>query len=170
MLNGNVSLQCPTAEYPCRAQPPSIPAVPNNSTVSLQRPTATAEYSCSTQQQSIPAVLNPTVSLHPCSAQAHSISAAFNGKVSLSCPALAMPNPTAFNRPCGAKLFLQCLCNAARKTVWVGGGGGIRVGGGGRQTSCAITALGPGCSKYIVFFFDEFIYLFFCRRFKIREV
>ena len=29
MPNHQVSLQCPTNEYPCSTQPPSIPAVPN---------------------------------------------------------------------------------------------------------------------------------------------
>ena len=53
--NHQVSLQCPTAEYPCSAQPQSIRAVPNRR-VSVQCPTA--EYPCSAQPLSILAVPN----------------------------------------------------------------------------------------------------------------
>ena len=74
--NHHVSLQCPTAEYPCSAQPLSIPAVPNCK-VSLQCPAA--EYPCSVQPPDIPAGPNRKVSLqcpsaeYPWSAQQQSI-------------------------------------------------------------------------------------------------
>ena len=79
--NHQVSLQCPTAEYPCGAQPPSIPAMPNHQ-VSLQCPTA--EYVCSAQPQSIPLVPNRRVCLqcptaeYPYTAQLQSIPAVLN--------------------------------------------------------------------------------------------
>ena len=50
-----VSLQCPTAEYPCSAQPQSILTLPNCK-VSLQ--CSTTKYPCSAQLLSIPAVPN----------------------------------------------------------------------------------------------------------------
>ena len=67
--------------------------------VSLQCPAA--QCPCSAQPHSIPAVPMPT---YPCS-ETRSISAVLNGKVSLSCPALAMPNPAAFAK-------LQYCCRA----------------------------------------------------------
>ena len=106
-------------------QPPSIPAPQPNRKVSLQ--CLIAKYPCSAQRaqmQSIPAVPNHQMSLqgptekYACSAQAQSIPGVPNSKVSI---------------------FLQRICSAARKTV--GGGEGKRC------TSCAITALGWGCSK-----------------------
>ena len=104
--NHQVSLLCPTAEYPCSAQPSSIPAVPNHQ-VSPQCPTA--EYPYTAQPQSIPAVLSiPAVSnlqgpteKYPCSAQPQSIPGVPNSRVSI---------------------FLQRICSAARKTVEGGGG------------------------------------------------
>ena len=102
--NHQVSLQCPTAEYPYTAQPQSIPAVLNHY-VSLQCPTA--KYPCSAQLQSIPAVSNHQISLqgptekYPCSAQAQSVPGVPNSKVSI---------------------FLQRICSAARKTVEGGQG------------------------------------------------
>ena len=75
-------------------QPPSIPAVPNHQ-ISLQRPTA--EYPCSAQLQSIPAVSNHQISLqgptaeYPCSARPPSIPAAPNRRVSLQCPTAKYP-------------------------------------------------------------------------------
>ena len=88
MLNGSLSRQCPTTEYPCSASPASIPAVPNrrvalqvpNHGVSLQCPTT--EYPCSAQPPSIPSMPSRRVSLqcptteYPCSAQPPSIPAA----------------------------------------------------------------------------------------------
>ena len=142
--NHQVSLQCPTTTYPCSAQPPSIPAVPcsaqpmsicsaqplgilavPNRRVSLQCPTA--KYPCGAHLQSIPAVSNHQISLqgltekYPCSAQAQSIPGVPNSRVSI---------------------FLQPICSAARKTV-EGGKGNVTL----CYTSCAITALGWGCSK-----------------------
>ena len=87
VLNGNVFLQCPTTEYPCSAQPQSIPAMPSRR-VSLQCPSA--------QPQSMPAVPNRRVSLQcptaeyacsaqpqsPCSAQPPSMPAVPNRRVS----------------------------------------------------------------------------------------
>ena len=58
--NRKVSLQCSTTEYPCSAQPQSIPAVPN-CRVSLQCPTT--KYPCRAQPKSIPAVPKRRVSL-----------------------------------------------------------------------------------------------------------
>ena len=120
--NQKVSLQCPSAEYPCNAQPQSILTLPNRK-VSLQCPTA--KYPRSAQPQSIPAVPNCRVSLqcpttkYPCSAQPQSIPGVPNSRVSI---------------------FLQRICSAARKTVEGGGQGK-------RYTSCARTALGWGCSN-----------------------
>ena len=98
MPNRTVSLQCPTAEYPCSAQPPSIPAMPNRR-VSLQCPTA--EYACSAQPPKIPAVPNRQVSLqcptaeYPCSAHNHKASqqcpTAGHRRVSLQCPTAEYP-------------------------------------------------------------------------------
>ena len=124
------SMQRATAEYPCSAQEQhSIPAVTNsNRRVILQHPTA--EYPCSPQPHSILAVPMAT---YPCSAQAYSIFAVLNGKVSLSCPALAMPKPTAF-------ALAVPNCNSLT----------VHLPGGGRETLhslCAITALGRGFSK-----------------------
>ena len=109
--NHQVSLPCPTAEYPCSAQP-SIPAVPNHQ-VSLQCPTneypctqsiltlpnrkvslqcSTTKYPCSAQPQSIPAVPNCRVSLqrpttkYPCRARPKSIPAVPKRRVSVECP------------------------------------------------------------------------------------
>ena len=73
--NRKVSLQCPATKYPCSAQPMSIPAMPNRR-VSLQCPTTT--YVCSAQPPRIPAVPNCRVSLqcpttrYPCRAQPRS--------------------------------------------------------------------------------------------------
>ena len=69
-----VSLRCPAAKYPSRAQPPSIPAVPNLSNPSIPACLST-KYPCSAQPQSIFAVPNRGVSLrcktaeHACSGQ-----------------------------------------------------------------------------------------------------
>ena len=122
VTNHQVSLQCPTAEYPYTAQPQSVPAVLNHK-VSLQCPTA--KYPCSAQLQSIPPVSNHQISLqgptekYPCSAQAQSTPGVPNSQVSM---------------------FLQRICSAARKTV-------EGRGAGKRYTSCAMTALGWGCSQ-----------------------
>ena len=128
VTNHQVSLQFPTIKYPCTAQPMSIPAMPNGRA----------------QLQSIPAVPNQQVPLqcptaeYPCSAQPLGILAVPNRKVSLQCPTAKYP--------CGAHLqsipavpnilaaHLQCCKEELR-------------GGGKRYTSCAITALGCGCSK-----------------------
>ena len=101
--NHQVSLQCPTAEYPCSAQPMSIPALPNRR-VSLHCPTAKVSPQCSTtkyprsaQPQSIPAVSNCKVSLqcptaeYPGSVQPPNIPAGPNRKVSLQCPTAEYP-------------------------------------------------------------------------------
>ena len=58
--NRKVSLQCPTAKYPCSAKLQSIPAVSNHQ-ISLQGPTE--QYPCSAQPQSIPGVPNSRVSI-----------------------------------------------------------------------------------------------------------
>ena len=103
VTNHQVSLQCPTAEYPYTAQPQSIPAVLNHK-VSLQCPTA--KCPCSAQLQSIPPVSNHQISLqgptekYPCSAQAHGTPGVPNSQVSM---------------------FLQRICSIARKTVEGGG-------------------------------------------------
>ena len=164
VTNHRVSLQCPTTKYPCSAQPQSIPAVPNNQ-VSLQCPTA--EYPCSAQPQSILTLPNRKVSLqcsttkYPRSAQPMSSPALPNCKVSLQCriaegpcsvqpPNIpAGPNrkiiPAALNR----RVSLECTttehqysCNAFAVLQ-----GRHSRGAGKRDTSCAITALGWGCSK-----------------------
>ena len=120
--NHQVSLQCPTTKYPCSAQPQSLLTLPNRR-VSLHCPTA--KYPCSAQPLSIPAVPNQQVSLqcpttkYPCSAQPQSIPGVPNSRVSI---------------------FLQRICSAARKIVDRGQRNVI-------YTSCAITALGWGCSK-----------------------
>ena len=94
VTNHQVSLQCPTAEYPCSAQPQSIPAVPNRRD-SLHCPTA--KYPCIAQLQSIPAVPNHRVSPQcptaeiPYTAQPQSIPAVPNCKVSLQCPTTKYP-------------------------------------------------------------------------------
>ena len=129
------SLRCPTTTYPCSAQPPSIPAVPNHH-VSLQCPTAkspcsaqpqvslhcpTAKYSCSAQPLSILAVPHRKASLqcptaeYPCSAQPPNIPAGPNRKVTLqqSIPAVAkrrvsLECPTAeYQYSCSACAVLQ---------------------------------------------------------------
>ena len=95
-----VSFHCPTAKYPCSAQPLSILAVPN------------AKYPCSAQLQSIPGVPNHQVSLqcpttkYPCRAQPKSIPSVPKRRVSLECPTAGY----------------QCICSAARKTVEGGQG------------------------------------------------
>ena len=112
--NHQVSLPCPTAEYPCSAQPPSIPAVPDHQ-VSLQCPTA--EYPCSAQPLSIFTLPNRKLSLqcsttkYPRSDQPQSIPAVPNCRVSLQCPATKYPCraqpksiPTVPNR----RVSLQC--------------------------------------------------------------
>ena len=107
------SVQCPTVEYPWRAQPQNIPAVPQrnriptipNCRISQHCPTAvrdgcsaTTEYPA--QRRSIPAVPKRRASLHaepapnmrvsptaeyPCSAQRHSIPAVLQS-LTLHCP------------------------------------------------------------------------------------
>ena len=156
--NRRVSVQCPTAEYLCSAEPPSIPAVPHHQ-VSLQCPTG--EYPCSAQLTGIPAVPHHQVSLQcptaecPCSAQRQSIPAVPqsiravpNRRVSLQCPTTkyscsAQPQSIPGVPNSRVSIVLQRICRAARKTVEGGGGGGA----GKHYTSCAITALGWGCSK-----------------------
>ena len=83
-------LQCPTAEYPCSAQPQSVLTLPNRK-VSLQ--CSTTKYPRSAQPQSIPAAVpNCRVSLqcpttkYPCRAQPKSIPAVPNRRLSLECP------------------------------------------------------------------------------------
>ena len=126
VLNGNVFLHgpateypCPTAEYPCSAQPQSILSAQPQSIptvlscrVLLQCPTAeypqcpTAKYPCSARLQSIPAVPNRRVSSVPnrkvslqcsaaeycCSAQPQSIPAVPNHQVFLPPSIPAVPN------------------------------------------------------------------------------
>ena len=109
--NHQVSLQCPTADYPCSAQPPSpttkypcsaqpivsLQCLANvaNRKVSLQCPTT--KYPCSAQPQSILTPLNRKVSLqcsttkYPCSAQPQSIPRVPNCRVSLQCPTTKYP-------------------------------------------------------------------------------
>ena len=151
MTNHQVSLQCPTAEYPCSAQPQSILAVPH-CRGSLQ--CRTAEYARSAQPPSIPAVPNRRVSLqcptaeYPYTAQPQSIPAVLplsilavpNCKVSLQCPTAKYPCSAQVVPNRRVSIFLQRVCSAARKTVKGGGAGK-------RYTSCEITALGWGCSK-----------------------
>ena len=98
--NHQVSLQCPTAEYPCNAQPQSIPAVPNRK-VSLQCPPT--KYPCSAQALLILAVLNGC-------AEPQNVPAVPNRRVSLEVP----------NRR--VSIFLQRVCSAARKTIEGGQG------------------------------------------------
>ena len=103
---GNASRMSPTAKYPCSAQPPSIPAVPNRR-VSLQCPTA--EYPCSAEPQNI--LTLPSPAKYPCSAQRLSILAVPNCKVSLQCPAAEYPcSVQPPNIPAGPnrKESLQC--------------------------------------------------------------
>ena len=131
-------LSSPDWKHPCSAQPPSIPAVPNHE-VSLQCPTA--KYPCSAQLQSILAVPNCRVSLqcpatkYPCTyrAQPKSIPAVPKRRLSLECPT--------------AKHQYSCSAFAALQ------GRQLR-GAGKRYTSCAITTLGWGCSKYFFCFFS----------------
>ena len=114
---------CPTAKYPCSAQPPSIPAVPSHQ-ISLQCPTN--EYPCSAQPQSIPAVPNCSAAqpisipamLNGC-AQPQSIPAVPNHQISLQCPTAkypcsaqpssipAVPPPSIHAMP-NRKVSLQC--------------------------------------------------------------
>ena len=131
--NHQVSLQCPTAEYPCSAQPPSIPAVPNCK-ICLQCPAA--EYPCSVQPSNIPAGSNRKVSLqcptakYACSAQLQSIPAVSKHQISQQGPTEKYPcRSQAQNIPgvpnSKVSIFLQRICSAARKTV---------EGRGGRET------------------------------------
>ena len=148
------SLPCPTTEYPCSAQPPSIPAVPNHQ-ASLQCSMAT--FPCSAQPQSIPAVTNPTVSLQ-CPWQR--IPAVPKPTVSLQCSTakplcraqpLQCRTPTAFGPAVPNCNFLAVHLQCCKEDclVWcVGGQGGGRHGK--HYISHAITALGWGCSKYII--------------------
>ena len=156
--NQKVSLQCPTAEYPCSAQPKylcsaqaqSIPAVPRK--VSLHCPTAkypcsaqrkvssqcpTAKYPCSAQLQSIPAVPNCRVSLqcpttkYPCRAQPKSIPAVPNGRVSLQPNRrVSLECPTAeYQYSCSAFAVLQGRqLRGAGKTLHFLCNNGFRVG------------------------------------------
>ena len=150
MLNGNVSLQFQTSEYPYSAQPPSIPAVPNHQ-ISLQWPTT--KYPCSAQQQpqSMPAALNsieypcsaqphgiPAVpmTMYPCSAQTHSISA-------VPSPFNAEPHSICL---CSAKLQYSCSAFQVLQGRQFKG-----EGAGKHYISCAIMAFGWGCSKQIIF-------------------
>ena len=136
-----VSRQCPTAEYPCSAQPQSILSAQPQSIpavrVSLQCPTTTypcnaqpqsiptAEYPCSAQLQSIPAVPNHRVSLQcpPCCAQPQSIPAMPNRRVSLQCPSAEYPcsaKPPCFpatKYPCSAQP--QSLPNLPGNTTFL---------------------------------------------------
>ena len=118
MTNDQVSLQCPTAEYPCSVQPPKILAVPK-CRVSLQ--CRTADYPCSAQLQSIPAVPKRRVSLqcptaeYPYTAQPQSIpTAKYPGSAQLqSIPAVSnhqecLQGPTE-KYPCSApRVSLEC--------------------------------------------------------------
>ena len=146
VTNHQISLQGPTRKYPCSAQPQSIPAVPNPSIPQCP----TAKYPCSAQPQSILTLPNRKVSLqcptakYPRSAQRQSIPAVPTCKVSLQCPtaeypcSVQPPNIPAVPNS-RVSIFFQRICSAARKTV--------EGGQGKRYTSCAITALGWGCSK-----------------------
>ena len=133
VLNGNGSLQCPTAKYPGRI---SLQCPTNKSPSNAQLPTTSAVRSrrilLQCRDAEHPAVPNRRVSLqrptaeYPCSAQP---------TVSLQCPwqrIPAVPKPTISFQcsmakyPCHAQP-LQCrtpqhlpLCSAARKTVWGG--------------------------------------------------
>ena len=141
--NQKVSLQCPTAEYPCSAQP-KYPSVPKRR-VSQQCPTAKYPYTAQPQSipavpqlQSVLAVPNRRVSLqcptakYPCSAQLRSTPAMSNHQSAQPQSIPGVPNSR-------VSIFLQRICSAARKTV--------EGGQGKRYTSSAITALRWGCSK-----------------------
>ena len=154
MTNYQVSLQCPTAEYPCSALPQSILTLPNDH-ASLQCPTA--EDPCSAQPPSIPAVPNRRVffwqsstTKYPCSAQPPSIPAVPNCKASLECPTAKYHHfcsafavlRKAVDKGQGNVIYTFCAITALR---W-----------GKRCTSCAITAVGWGCSKKMSFLgFEE---------------
>ena len=110
VTNHQVSLQCPTAEYPCSTQPQSFLTLPNCK-VSLQ--SSTTKYPRSAQPQSIPAVPNCKVSLqcptaeYRCSAQLQSIPAVSSHQIS---------------GHCRVSILLQHTCSSARKTVEAGQG------------------------------------------------
>ena len=105
--NHQLSLQDPTADCPCRAQPQIIPAEPNHQ-VSLQ--CSTAKYPCSAQT---PNVLAAPMTTYPCSTQPQNIHAVTdsNRRVFLQRPTASItapPHPT---------VSLQCsvaksLCGA----------------------------------------------------------
>ena len=113
--NRQVSLQCPSAEYPCSAQPQIILTLPKRK-VSLQ--CSTTKYPRSAQPQSIPAVPNCGVSLqcptakYPCRAQPKSIPAVPNRKATTeyqySCSAFAVLQG---RRLRGGRETLHFLCN-----------------------------------------------------------
>ena len=119
LLDFKVDVVLARLEADFHDQPPGIPAVPNHQ-VSLQCPTA--GYPCSAQPLGIPAVLNRRVTLHcsttkyACCAQPLGILAVPNRKVSLQCPTANIPAAP------NCRVSLQCPitkypCRAQRKSI-----------------------------------------------------
>ena len=188
VLNGNVSLQCPTAEYPCRAQ---------SRRVSTQCPTATAEYPCSAQPQIIPAVSPqcPPQSTHAmpnrnrraslqCPPQSTHAMPNRNRRVSLQCPTAEHPR-NAQPYPCSAhnrRVSTQCPsataeypcsapttkypCSAQPHNIYAVHNHQVSLQCPAAKRmhyiDRAIIASGWGCSKWIIYYYCYCYFLLLC--------